>query len=969
MKKMRTTTFNRIFLAVLLPVFACAALAQKSKPLEVKEHKLSNGINVWLNEDHSQPKVFGAVVVNAGAKDCPNTGIAHYFEHIMFKGTEEIGTVDYAQEKPWLDSIAICYDRLAATTDEAERMAIQKDINRLSLKAGDYAIPNEFNTLISRYGGSGLNAGTSYDFTFYHNSFTPQFMEQWCWLNSDRLINPVFRLFQGELETVYEEKNMYSDEMTSVMTETIFKTLFGTQPYAYPVIGSTENLKNPRLSEMKKFYDQYYVGCNMGIVLCGDFSAAEVLPLLEKTFGRIPRGVEPVHPISTMPDILQERTVEVKIPVPVVSLEALAFKGVAEYDGDANALALAAKLLYNGKAGLLDSLVNEGTLMMSAFTPMSLNDAGTMFMFIVPNLLGKTEKAEAACLAQLKRIADGDFSDQRLVAQQQELQREALRELETIDGRALKMVMVMSSGHPWQDYLDKVDAIGRLTKADVAAAAQRWFNKPFVRFKKKYGNTEKDKISQPGYTPVNAKHKNAESAYAKRMAAMPVKNVEPRLIDFKRDAETRSLSPQAKLYTVKNPVNDLFTLTVSYNRGEMADPRLSAATALLNLIGTDSLTRQQLGEALQRQGADLSFESDESSVDITVTGSDANFPATMQLVGHFLDRAKPNDKSLKTVVDGLKADEKSLTEENTNVMTAMLERVVYGSQSPSLHRLTYKEARKLTGDELLTSFKAVFGSACDIVYSGTLAADDVERIVRQTLPVAQSQAPYVDYESDPMACDKPTVYVYDMPKARQTLVASYDQLPALPTLRDRVPAFLMNRYLGGGMSSVLFQEVREFRSMAYSVGSRIKTRSSKLHPNSPVAFYTITGTQGDKTMAVVSLVDSLLRDIPLVEKNFQGSRQECINNISNNYPSFRTIGNTIAALQHSGWEQDSNTGLADMYSRATMDDMKAYYEANVKNNAGRRAWVIVGSKKKLNLKQLQKYGQIVFLKEKDIFKK
>ena len=194
-------------------------MAQKPTSLEVKELQLSNGMTVWLNEDHSQPKIFGAVVVNAGAKDCPNTGIAHYFEHILFKGTETIGTIDYAQEKPWLDSISSCYDQLASTKDEQQRSVIQQDINRLSQKAGEYAIPNEFNRLISKYGGSNLNAATSWDYTYYHNSFTPQYLEHWCWLNSERLINPVFRLFQGELETVYEEKNMYADDMLATAGE------------------------------------------------------------------------------------------------------------------------------------------------------------------------------------------------------------------------------------------------------------------------------------------------------------------------------------------------------------------------------------------------------------------------------------------------------------------------------------------------------------------------------------------------------------------------------------------------------------------------------------------------------------------------------------------------------------------------------------------------------------------------------
>ena len=966
---MRRFGIRRLFVVALASGLSCLSWAQMPKSLEVKEMKLSNGMTVWLNEDHSQPKVFGAVVVNAGGKDCPNTGIAHYFEHIMFKGTDEIGTIDYAQEKPWLDSIAAAYDRLAATKDEAQRTAIQKDINRLSQKAGDYAIPNEFNTLISRYGGSGLNAGTSYDFTFYYNMFTPQFMEQWCQLNSDRLINPVFRMFQGELETVYEEKNRASDDMMTSVREAVFSELFGTQPYAYPVIGSTENLKNPKLSEMKSFYEKYYVGANMGLILCGDFQADNIMPLLERTFGRIPQGVKPTRQKSTMPDILQERTVEVKLPVPLVSIEMLAFKGVTDYEPDANALQVASSILTNGKAGLLDSLTNEGVLMASGLAPAALNDAGVVLLFVVPNLLAKTQKAETACMEQLKRVAAGDFSDEVFAAQKQEAYRDALRTLETIDKRAQQMVEVMTSGHTWQEYLDKVNGIDKLTKADVVAVAKRYFGAPFIRFKKKYGDTKKDKMKQPGYIPVKPKNKNAESAYAKRLAAIPVNDVEPRLIDFENDATRTPLGGQATLYTVKNPVNDLFQFTVRFNRGEKADARLTNAVGLLNSIGTDSLTRQQLGTALQAYGATLGFESNKQSIDMTVTGVDKNFAPTMQLVGHFLRNMKSDDKALKKVKDALKAEEKSLTEDNSDVMAAMILKIVYGDKSLDLHRKTYKECKNTTGEEFIEAFKAALASTWSVIYSGTLDSREVENVVRKNLPVELSQKPYVNYSDDPMGYNEPVVYVFDMPKARQTLFVTYDQIQPQPTLADRVPARLFEQYMGGGMSSVLFQEVREFRSMAYSTQSILSERAVKAFPQSPLGFLTYTGTQGDKSMSAIALVDSLMGDMPFVEKGFQSSRQELINNLSNKFPSFRGIGSSIANQRLLGYTSDQNTGLYTLLKNASIDDLRRFYEANIKNNANHRVLGIVGSKKKLDLKELSKYGKVVFLKEKDLFRK
>ena len=954
-------------LALLLIVIGINA--QNVGMLKVRELTLSNGMTVWLNEDHSQPKVFGAVVVNAGAKDCPNTGIAHYFEHIMFKGTQEIGTVDYAKEKPWLDSIAACYDLLAATTDDAKRAKIQQDINLLSQKAADYAIPNEFNTLISRYGGSSLNAGTSYDFTFYHNVFTPQYIEQWCRLNSDRFVNPVFRLFQGELETVYEEKNLYSDNIMSTALEKVTAELFGTQPYAYPVIGSTENLKNPKLSDMKAFYEKYYVGSNMGLVLCGDFDAETITPLLEKTFGRLPKGVKPVRGVSPLPDITAERTVEVKLPIPLVSAEALVFKAPTDYDKDANALKVALQMLSNGKAGMLDSLTNEGKMLMSAATTFSLNDAGAAAMIVIPNLLAKTAKAEAASLQQVQRLMAGDFSDESLLVQKQEIYRENARSLETIEERAMTMVEVMSSGHSWREYIENVEAVNSVTKDDVTAVAKRYLSAPFVRFSKKYGKYPKDRLTQPGYKPVVPANRGQESEYAKQLAQIPVREVSPRLIDFDKDASISKLGDEAVLYTVKNPVNELFNLSVKWNRGTLADPRLDAVDALLNNIGTDSLTRQQLGNALQTLGADMSFSVDKSSFSLEVTGIDKNFKPTMQLISHFIGNMKADEKSVKKVVDGAKTNEKSLTESNTDVLKAMLEYAAYGNRASTLHRTTAKEVKAMGGDAMIDAFRKVTSSACDIIYSGSLSNDEVRAIVGNTLPVEQSRQAYVDYSYDPMPYSSPVVYVFNKPDARQTLFFTYEQVSPLTTVQERIPATLFDQYLGGGMSSVMFQEVREFRSMAYSTGSRIMSRSLKRHASSPLAQITIVGTQADKTMGAISLVDSLLRDMPMDEKNFLTARQECVNEIYNEFPSFREIGAEIAAQRRQGYTEDSKTGWSELLRKATADDMRRFYESHIKANASHRALCIVGNKKKLNLKELSKYGKVVFLKEKDLFRK
>ena len=346
-----------------------------ASPIKVKQIKLSNGLTVWLNEDRSQSKVVGALVVKIGAKDSPNTGIAHYFEHIMFKGTDRIGTIDYEAERRLLDKIEEKYAELKTKATDAERLEVQKEINQLSMEAAKYAIPNDFSNLITKYGGSRLNAGTSYDYTVYHNVFTPQYLEHWCELNSERLISPVFRLFQSELETVYEEKNMYDDRMESGVMKAIIARIAAPHPYQYPIIGSTENLKNPDLKEMKDFFEKYYVAGNMGLVLTGDFDADAAIPLIERTFGRIRKGeVERPEAPAPRPFVGAEKYT-VKFPIPFIKGAMMAWHTPSGTHPDKEAIDVMVGLLSNeGKTGLLDRIQVDGKVMMAQAAHVSLLD-------------------------------------------------------------------------------------------------------------------------------------------------------------------------------------------------------------------------------------------------------------------------------------------------------------------------------------------------------------------------------------------------------------------------------------------------------------------------------------------------------------------------------------------------------------------------------------------------------------------
>ena len=504
-------------------VFACCSYqsqAEDLNALKVKEYRLENGLTVWLNEDHSQPKVFGAVVVKAGAKDCPDTGIAHYFEHMMFKGTDRIGTLDYESEKVLLDSIAMKYDELAMTEDTAARARLQKEINELSIRSSEYVIPNEFNRLINRFGGSGLNAATSYDATIYFNTFSPQYMVQWAEINSERLINPVFRLFQSELETVYEEKNMYGDFIGGQVMDTLMARYFGPHPYAYPIIGSTKNLKNPRLTEMHKFFEDYYVASNMALILSGDFDAQQVMPILEKAFSRIRSGNAPKQEKVMLPPFNGRETMKVKFPIPFIKAMGLGFRGVSANHEDQVALNIAVNLLNNANGtGYLDKLMVEHKLMGALAINESMNEAGILAVAIMPKLLIQSySSAEKMVWDEINRVKNGDFSDEMFNSLKLEQKRQYASSLENIDSRATVMMNLFSQGKSWNDYLNEVARIESITKEDVVRVAQKYFSNNYLCVTKSTGKYPKDNLPKPAFSPVVPRNADASSSYAEQLA-------------------------------------------------------------------------------------------------------------------------------------------------------------------------------------------------------------------------------------------------------------------------------------------------------------------------------------------------------------------------------------------------------------------------------------------------------------------
>ena len=258
---------KRVWMMIVTVIFALAQAttwadytrisgSTAGDPLKAQIFQLDNGLTVYLTENHETPRFYAEIAVRAGSKHDPadHTGLAHYLEHLLFKGNQNMGTTDYAKEKLFLDRITELYEQHSKETDPEKRAAIYAEINKAALRAADYSIPNEIDKLFNAMGGTAVNAHTWHEETVYKVNLPANRMEQWAAIESQRYVDPVFRLFHTELETVYEEKNRSMDNKDRIASYAMMKAMYKKHPYGQQhTIGTVEHLKNPSLKVIYEY--------------------------------------------------------------------------------------------------------------------------------------------------------------------------------------------------------------------------------------------------------------------------------------------------------------------------------------------------------------------------------------------------------------------------------------------------------------------------------------------------------------------------------------------------------------------------------------------------------------------------------------------------------------------------------------------------------------------------------------------
>lgn len=918
--------------------------------LKVETFRLDNGLKVILCEEHSQPKVYGCVVVHAGSKnEKPTaTGVAHYFEHIMFKGTDRIGTTNWAAEKLYLDSISQAYDRLHATTDAKQRHDIQLEINRLNIAASKYAIPNEVDAILQKMGCTGLNAGTSYDYTVYYNTLPSNQLANWMDVYVERFRNPVFRLFQSELEAVYEEKNMYDNQTGHDFARNIFTEAFGDHPYSREVIGLAEHLKNPQPSEMQEFFNTYYVANNMTLLLVGDFNTAEARRLIKDKFSVWRSGKLPQQPTYDMPKFEKQKVLDVR-QTPI-KMGIMIFPGVTEKHPDYMPLDMLGSIL-GGGSGLLDKAASDNRIMMAQLMPLSLEDAGSTVILYVPNIIGqKHAAAEQVIWDCIDSIKQGNFSDELLesiktssiVSQQRQVE-----DLESISNLLLSLEL---KGSDYQEWLRDNKRWMNLTRDEVIEVANKYFDRDHCTLvRSKMGFPKHDAAVKPDWDHLEAQNQGLQSPFAKMIASSVPDPIKPQIINFKKDVDITDVTPNCQLFSAANPRNDVFELRITYNYGLLDDYNLDRAVGYMEMLGADGMDLQQYNMAMDLLGGRVSiYTSGDDRCVLSICGLEQNMDSILSLVSRWISKPTHDAKMIAKMVDALKAGEKSVKNDASSWRSALDEYVDYGSQSSNLRQMPYKEWGKLTGEQLHNEMMQIFTRNGSATFTGNTAPEDVCAKLRQYGLVREQVEVMPRRAFKRQKLDQNQVYFAHNKKFLQSNIQF-----VMPSINfdtaDHATSLLFNEYFGGSMNGVVFQEIREFRSLGYATRGYFSYDIRNLNPS---FLYCYLGTQCDKTHDGVEAMRQLMVDFPERPDKLAPAIEQKVAARNSDYYGFRDIPSFVHNNMEIGWSYDRRAEITQQISRLSMDDLRAFHNKYIK---GRPLVVqITGNAKKYDPKAVAK---------------
>lgn len=950
--------FSFLFICITLPLFSQG----------LSTYKLPNGLTVMVWEDDNQPNVFGRVAVNVGSADEPleYTGLAHYLEHVMFKGTNKIGSLDWTKEEPIYQNIIAKYDEMAEESDPEKKTAIANEINQLTIEAAKYSVSNEFSFLIENIGGTYLNASTWYDYTNYHNFFPPAQINKWLEISSRRFIDPVYRAFQTELETVYEEYNRAQDDPQSNYRNYLYSIAFQGHPYGRSVIGLPEHLKNPRLSQLIAFYDKYYVPENMVLILVGNIKAKEVMPRITATFGRLQNKPAPTVTDRKVSPITSKEQFSAKVgSYPMLTL---VYNGIAPNSKQANTLSVAMELLNNSdRTGVLDKLFLDGEVAYAVSTSLELKEGGRIIIQAMPTFDKNLRKFESLNTVEklvtkaIEKLQKGPIEDWKLDAIKGKMIRESELAFESSEDIATILQKAFIYGIDINEILNYKEIIASITIDDVKKELNQVFNNNYITIKTEKGNTKNDNsIKKPDYDPIELL--NEKSKYANNFMNIPTVDKEPSFVDF-ASISTKQVNKKSKLWYKKNTVNDIFLLTLRYGVGNNEFPKLDYAVSLLNTAGIQQMfDPQQLKQALSILNVTVSYSVRDNYFSITLYGYEQGLKEACQLLSSQLLMPKLDDKQLSQLTGRTFGDRQSRKDNAQILSNALSEYLCYGDNSSYIKELTDKEVNDLVISELTGDVNRAINYEADIFYTGSLSMDSVYTTLTQNLPLVADEKSSTSPQDKELASVTENV-VYFLPNNKTEQAHLYFFMPTLKyDLKNKVIMDVFTQYYSGGFNSLIIKEIREKNSMAYQAGAYLVP---PINIGNPTYLYGFVGTQNDKANDALDIFMTLIREMPENEARLDEIKTFLKQDYLTTKPNFRNQASQIENWERLGLDHDPTEDYLKALDALTFEDFLNFYKTNIQNQP--MAIGIMGNTNSIDKERLNKYGKVININDKKLF--
>jgi len=935
----------------------------KGDPLKARIYTLENGLKVYLTSYDDAPRIQTNIAVKAGSKNDPEnaTGLAHYLEHMLFKGTDVFGSLDFDKEGPLIEKIEALYEqyRNVTITDTASREGIYRKIDSISAEAAKYAIANEYDKMALGIGAKGTNAYTSFEKTVYINDIPSNQLEKWLKLESERFRYPVFRLFHTELEAVYEEKNRDSDG--SKLFESLFDGLFPNHQYGQQTtIGTVEHLKNPSLKEIRAYFNKYYVPNNMAICLSGDLDYDKTIRLVQKYWGKFERKEDPSFKVFKESPLKKPVIKEVFGPEAESLFVGFRFEGANS--NDSKILTMIDMVLANSTAGLIDLNLNQNQKIIGGGSfPYVLRDYSMHTLYGSPKQGQSLEEVRDLLLNQIEEIKDGNFEQWLVDAIISDLKLNQIKKFESNSGRANEFVEAFILDISWEDYNKEMSDLESITKQDIIDFAKKNYNDNYVVTYKRNGIDKTSvKVEKPNITPVKLNRVD-QSDFLVKLLAEEVEDINPVFLDFDEIIKKTNIGELPLIYK-ENTENKRFLLSFIFDIGTDHDNKLKFAVDYLKFLGTSEISPTKKQEEFYRLGCDLSMSCSNDKTRITLSGLANKFDESIMFFENFIANLIADEDALKALkANKLKERADAKLNRKTILFKALANYAKYGPISSFTNVLSTEDISDLTSKDLLKLINDLVSYKHRISYYGPEKISDLKTKL-ENIHFNKSDLKPIPKKKEFKELDlqKPIVYVidYDMKQAEVIMLSKGSKL----NMSEFSKIKFHNEYFGRGMSSIVFQEMRESKALAYSVYS---TYTIPRDTNSSHYFMSYIGTQVDKLSEAMSGMSELLDEMPKAETNMNNAIEAIVQRIRTERLTKSKVLSEYEKAQELGVNYDMRTDLYKQVQGFNMDSLNDFHNSHITNR--NRVVMVLGPKSDLDFSVLKEYGEIKHLTLEEVF--